>query len=63
MEKTRNEQVIIDDIIKELTKKRDIAIYKMKQAMLKDDVSMYRLEETTIDNVLFRIRECTGKLV
>ena len=63
MEKTRNEQVIIDDIIKELTKKRDIAIYKMKQAMLKDDVSMYRLQETTIDNVLFRIRELTAKLI
>jgi hypothetical protein len=24
---------------------------------------MYRLEEDTIDYVLFRIRECTGKLV
>jgi hypothetical protein len=35
----------------------------MKKAMLKDDVSMYRLEESTIDNVLFRIRECTGKLI
>jgi hypothetical protein len=31
--------------------------------MLKDKVSMYRLEEDTIDYVLFRIRECTGKLV
>jgi len=31
--------------------------------MLKDDVSMYRLQETTIDNVLFTIREATGKLV
>ena len=65
MEKTQhNEQeVIIDDIIKELVKKRKIAINKMKQAMLKDDVSMYRLEESTIDNVLFRISECTGKLI
>ena len=35
----------------------------MKKAMLKDEVSMYRLEEAIIDNVLFRIRECTGKLV
>jgi len=65
MEKTQhNEQeVIIDDIIKELVKKRKIAINKMKQAMLKDDVSMYRLQEDTIDNVLFRIRELTGRLV
>ena len=35
----------------------------MKKAMLKDEVSMYRLQETTIDNVLFRIRELTGKLI
>ncbi len=59
----KNEQVIIDNIIEELVKKRDIAIHKKKQAQLKDDVSMYRLEEDTIDYVLFRIRECTDKLV
>jgi hypothetical protein len=57
------EQVIIDDIIKQLDKKRNIAIHKMKKAMLKDDVSMYRLEETALDYVLFRIRELTGRLV
>ena len=45
------EQIIIDDIIKQLDKKRNIAIYKMKKAMLKDEVSMYRLQETTIDYV------------
>ena len=37
------EQVIIDDIIKQLVKKRNIATHKMKQAMLKDEVSMYKL--------------------
>src|SRR5215207_8729125 len=58
-----NEQIIIDNIIDELDKKRDIAIHKKKQAQLKDDVSMYRLEEDTIDYVLFIIRELTGKLV
>jgi hypothetical protein len=63
MEKTHNEQVIIDNIIEELVKKRDRAIRKMKKAMLKDEVSMYRLQETTIDYVLFRIRELTGKLI
>src|SRR5688500_488300 len=58
------EQVIIDDIIKQLDKKRNIAIHKMKQAMLKDEVSMYKLEETTLDYVLFKICELTGsKLV
>src|SRR5215208_5327561 len=59
-----NEQkVIIDNIIHELDKKRDIAIHKKKKALFKDDVSMYRLEEDTIDYVLFKLRECTGKLV
>ena len=57
------EQVIIDDIIKQLDKRRKIAIYKLKKAMLKDDVSMYRLQETNLDYVLFRIREVTGKLI
>ena len=58
----QNEQIIIDNIIEELDKKRDIAINKKKKALLKDEVSMYRLEEDTIDYVLFRIRELTGKL-
>ena|SRR5918993_5969667 len=59
----QNEQVIIDNIIEELAKKRDIAIHKMKKAMLNDDVSIYRLQETTLDYVLFRIRELTGRLI
>jgi len=57
------QKVIIDNIIQELDKKRDIAINKMKQALLKDEVSMYRLEETTLDYVLFIIRELTGRLI
>jgi hypothetical protein len=44
----QNEQIIIDNIIEELVKKRDIAILKMKEAMLKDEVSMYRLQETLL---------------
>ena len=63
MEKTQNEKIIINDIIKQLDKKRNIAIHKTKKAMLKDEVSMYWFEETTLDYVLFRIRELTGKLV
>jgi len=63
MENAQQNEEVIDDIIKELVKKRDIAIHKMKKAMLKDDVAIYRLEEATIDNVLFRIRELTDKLV
>jgi hypothetical protein len=59
----QNEQIIIDNIIEKLDKKRDIAIDKKKQALLKDEVSMYRLEENTIDYVLFRIRELTARLI
>ena len=56
----QNEEQIIDNIIKELDKKRDIAINKKKKALLKDEVSLYRLEENTLDYILFRIRELTG---
>jgi hypothetical protein len=44
IEKTQQqneEQIIIDDIIKELDKKREIAINKKKQALLKDEVWKY----------------------
>ena len=66
MEKTQqqnNEPLIIENIIEELDKKRDIAINKMKRAMLKDEVWKYSQEEDTIDYVLFKLRELTGKLV
>ena len=56
------EAIIIDNIIEELDKKRDIAINKKKKALLKDDVSKYGEEEDSIDYVLFIIREVTGKL-
>ena len=58
----QNEQVIINNIIEELDKKRDIAINKMKKAILKDEVLKYGEEEDTIDYILFIIREGTGKL-
>jgi hypothetical protein len=63
MKETHNEQVTINNIIKELVKKRDIAIHKKKKALFKDDVSMYRLEEDTIDYVLFIVRELIGRLI
>ena len=65
MKKTQqqNEQVIIDNIIEELDKKRDITINKKKNAILKDEVWKYSEEEDTIDYVLFTIRELTGKLI
>jgi hypothetical protein len=57
------EQIIIDNIIEELDNKRDIAINKKKKALLKDEVWKYGGEEDTIDYVLFRIREMTGRLI
>jgi len=66
MEKTQqqnDEAIIIDNNIEELDKKRDIAIRKKHQALLKDEVWKYSEEEDTIDYVLFRIREMTGKLI
>ena len=40
-----NEQVIIDNIIEELDKKRDIAINKKQKTLLKDEVLEYGEEE------------------
>ena len=57
-----NEQVIIDNIIKELDRKREVVINKKQKTLLKDEVLEYGEEEDTIDYVLFRIRELTGKL-
>jgi predicted metal-dependent hydrolase len=59
----QNEQITIDNIIEELDKKREKAIHKKKQALLKDEVWKYSEEEDTIDYVLFRIRELTGRLI
>jgi hypothetical protein len=55
------EQVIIDNIINELDRKRDIAINKKKKALLKDEMLKYRLEEDTLDYILFIIRDFTGR--
>jgi hypothetical protein len=55
------ESIIIDNIIEELDQKRDIAINKKKKALLMEEVSIYRLEETTLDYILFIIREWAGK--
>ena len=57
-----NEQVIIDNIIEELGKKREVAITKKQKTLLKDEVLEYGEEEDVIDYILFIIREGTGKL-
>ena len=59
IKKMKQKEVIIDNIIEELDKKRDIAINKNKEALLRDEVSLYRLEENTLDYVLFIICELT----
>ena len=56
------QEVIIDNIIEELYKKRKIAINKKQKALLKDEVLEYGEEEDTIDYILFLIHELTGKL-
>ena len=48
-----NEQVIIDNIIEELDKKREIAINKKQKAVLKDEMLKYSEEEDTIDYIIF----------
>ena len=57
-----NQQVIIDNIIEELDRKREVVINKKQKTLLKDEVLEYGEEEDTLDYVLFRIRELTGKL-
>jgi hypothetical protein len=64
MENTQqhNEQVIIDKIIEELDKKREVSINKKQKTLLKDEMLKYSKEEDTFDYILFIIREGTGKL-
>jgi hypothetical protein len=57
-----NEQVIINNIIEELDRKREVVINKKQKTLLKDEVLEYGEEEVTIDYILFIIHESTGKL-
>ena len=59
--KKMNQQVIIDNIIEELNRKREVVINKKQKTLLKDETLKYS-EENTFDYILFRIRELTGKL-
>jgi hypothetical protein len=54
--------IIINNIFNELDKKRKIAINKSKDP-LNDEIEIYRLEETTLDYVLYIILEFAGKLI
>ena len=55
--KKMNEQVIIDNIIEELDRKREVVINKKKKALLKDESLEYGEEEDTIDYILYIIYE------
>jgi hypothetical protein len=57
-----DDAIIIDNIIEKLDIKKEVAINKKKNALLKDEVSIYRLKEKIVDNILFIIHELTGKL-
>ena len=54
---------IINNIFNELDKKRKIAINKNDKDLLRDEIETCRLEETTLDYMLYIILEFTGKLI
>jgi hypothetical protein len=55
--------IIINNIFNELDKKRKIAINKNDKDLLRDKVEMYRLEETTLNYILYILLEFAGKLI
>lgn len=54
--------IIINNIFYELDKKRKIAVNKNDKD-LRDQIESYRLEETTLDYILYVILEFAGKLI
>src|ERR687898_877020 len=54
--------IIINNIVNELDKKRKIAINKNDKDLLIDKIETCRLEETTLDYMLYIILEFAGKL-
>lgn len=55
--------IIINDIFNKLDKKRKIAINKNDKDLLRDQIESYRMEEITIDYILYIILEFAGKLI
>ena len=55
--------IIINNIFNELDKKRKITINKNDKNLLRDQIESYRLEETTLDYILYIILEFAGKLI
>ena len=61
-QQNEEQELIIEDIIQELNKKRNVAINKKEEAILKDETWKYSEEEDILDYILFLIREGTGQL-
>src|SRR5215208_635481 len=55
--------IIINNISNELDKKRKITINKNDKELLRDQIESYRLEETTLDYILYIILEFASKLI
>ncbi|HEX2405634.1 MAG TPA: hypothetical protein VHJ38_00380 [Nitrososphaeraceae archaeon] len=55
--------IVINNIFNELDKKRKIAINKNHKDLSRDQIESYRLEETTLDYILYIILEFAGKLI
>jgi len=55
--------IIINNISYELDKKRKITININDKDLLRDQIESYRLEETTLDYILYIILEFAGKLI
>ena len=55
--------IIINNISNELEKKRKITINKNDKGLLRDQIESYRLEETTLDYILYIILEFADKLI
>ena len=55
--------LIINNIFNELEKKRKITINKNDKDLLRDQIESYRLEETTLDYILYIMHEFAGKLI
>jgi hypothetical protein len=61
-QENEEQEVIINNIIQELNKKRKIAINKKQTTVLKDEMLKYSEEEDVLDYILFLINEGTGKV-
>src|SRR5215211_6875193 len=55
--------IIINNIFNELDKKRKIVINKNDKDLLRDQIESYRMEEITLDYILYILLEFAAKLI